>query len=271
MDVKLISGDVARIMRKAFKNPEALESYYRGEILLWGTPTRPKLHEAQRLIENSINLEPNVSAGYAAAALAHWVEVISGLSDNPDESLDRAMELARKAIQLEDVTGYSHLLMAYVHLRRREFDEAMIEVTRAVSDRPSCPGAYALKAGVLNYLGRPVDAIEFAEYALRLTPVHPPMYPAVLATAYYGSDRHDEAITATKTAIALDEQQVDPYLIMAASNTVLGHSEAAQQTAQKVLELKPDFNLTEFAASQPYKEQEHLDRLLAHLTSAGLE
>lgn len=77
--------------------------------------------------------------------------------------------------------------MAYVYLSDREYDRAMTEASLAVSDRPSCPASYSLKANVLNYLGRSDDAIELAQYAMRLTPVHPPMYPAILASAYYGA------------------------------------------------------------------------------------
>ena len=121
------------------------------------------------------------------------------------------------------------------------------------------------------YLGHPSEAIEHAQYALRLTPVHPPMHSAILASAFYGSKRYEEAVVAAKTAIELDDSRVDPYLILAASNVVLKHSEEARWAAQKVLKLKPEFSLAQFAESQPYKEQRDLDRLIDQLRSVGLE
>lgn len=180
------------------------------------------------------------------------------------------MELSRQAVALGDVTGYPHLVMAHVHLSRREYDEAETEASRAVLARPSCPTAYALKAGVLNYLGRPAEAIEFAQYAERLTPVHPPIYPAILASAYHASGRHEEAIAAAKAAIDLDDRNVDPYLVFTAANVALGDSEAARWAAEKVRTLKPGFRLADYAASQPYKDQAQLDRLLGQLKGAGL-
>jgi hypothetical protein len=95
------------------------------------------------------------------------------------------------------------------------------------------------------------------------------MYPAILASAYHG-DRRNEAIVAAEAAIDLDDQSVDPYLILAAANAALGHTEEARWAAEKVLKLKPGFRLAEYAASQPYKEQKHLDRLLDQLRSTGL-
>ena len=64
---------------------------------------------------------------------------------------------------------------------------------------------------------------------------------------------------------------MNPYLILAASNVVLGHTEEARWAVKRVLDIEPEFRLSEFAASQPYKEQKHLDRLLDQLRSAGLE
>ncbi len=271
LDVKLLGGEAARIVRSALRNPAALDSYFNGELLLWNSTTSLELREAQRLFEETIRLEPTSSVGYAAAALAYWVEALSVQGDMASRSLDRAIERAQEAISLGDVTGYPHLVLAQVHLSRREYDEADAEADRAVSARPSCPSAYSLKASVLNYLGRSSEAIEHAQFALRLTPVHPPQYPAILASAFYGSERHEEAVAAAKTAIELDQRNVDPYLVLAASSVVLGDSEEARRAARIVLKLQPDFSLAAFAESQPYKDQKHLDRLMDQLKVAGLE
>ena len=97
------------------------------------------------------------------------------------------------------------------------------------------------------------------------------MFPAILASAFYGSERHEEAIAAAKTSIELDARSVDPYLIMAASSVVQGHGEEARQAARNVLKLQPDFSLAAFADSQPYKDQKHLDRLTDQLRTSELE
>jgi adenylate cyclase len=97
------------------------------------------------------------------------------------------------------------------------------------------------------------------------------MFPAVLASAYHGCGQHEEAISTAKASIALNENNVAPYLVLAAANTALGRAEEARQAAQQVLKLKPEFNLEEFADSQPYKKREDLETLLDRLKNAGLE
>ena len=271
LDIKLLSGEIARITRKVLKTPAAQECLYNGERLLWKAANKLELREAQRLLEEIIRLEPKASIGYAEAALAHWAAAIFGLSDDPAQSLEKAMELARQAIALDDVTGYPHMVLAQVHLQNREFDEAKAEADHAVSDRPSCPASFAIKAGVLNYLGHAGDAIEHAQHAVRLSPVYPLFFPAILASSYHGAERYEEAITAARDAIQLDPSKPEPYVILAACAVALGHVEEAQQAVQKVLALKPKFNLAAFAKLQPYKDQNHLDRLLDQLGTAGFE
>ena len=270
LDVKLMGGEAIRLVRRALTDPVALENYYRGEELLWRSTMKLEFREARHLFEETIRLEPESPVGYAAGALTYWIEVLSDLSDDPSHSLERATELAREAIRLDDVTGYAHMVLAHVYLNRRDYDEAMSEATKAVTDRPSCPAAYSIKASVLTYLDQASEAVDFAQYAIRLTPIHPPMYPAVLASAYYGSERYEQAIAAAKDAIELRSNDVSPYLYLAASNMALDRAEEARRAATKVLEMEPDFSVGEFAESQPYKESKTLENLLARLNSAGL-
>jgi adenylate cyclase len=269
LNVKLLYGEAARLVRRSLRHPVALERYYHGEDLLWRSSMTMEFQHVKQLFEEIVELEPDSPVGYAAGALAYWVEAISGLSDDPASALDRATELARQAIALDDITGYANMVLAHVHLIRREYDEAMSQATIAVTYRPSCPASYAIKASVLTYLDQAAEAIEFAQYALRLTPVHPPMYPAVLASAYYGCDRFEEAVAAAQDSVELESVDLSPYLYLAASYAAMNRMEEAQRAAMKVREKEPDFTLDEFAQSQPYKNPNTMDLLISRLNSAG--
>ena len=268
MEVKLVAGEQARYTRNEIRNPAARDSLYRGEQLMYGS-TKQEVQEAQHLYEEVMRLEPTSSLGYAMAAMSYWWEVFRGLSNNPSNALDRAVELARESLRLEDTSGYPHLVLAQTHLQRREFDEALAESSLGVTSRPSCSGAYSLKASILIYLGNPTEAIDLAEYAIRLKPVNPAMYPAILASSYHGSERYEKAITAANASIDLDESNIDPYLIKAASCAALGDLDEARRATQEITKLKPGFNLKEFAKMQPYREQKDLDRLIMQLSDAG--
>jgi adenylate cyclase len=57
LDIKLLSGEGARIVRKVLKNPAAQECLYNGERLLWKATNKMELREAQRLLEEITRLE----------------------------------------------------------------------------------------------------------------------------------------------------------------------------------------------------------------------
>ena len=270
MDVKLVSGEVARTVRKTIRNPDALEAYYRGWQALFGT-NKADILESQQYFEDTIRLEPESPLGYALAAWTHWWAIFRGLSEDTAQSVEYATDLARKALDLEDITGLPHLMMALIHLHNGEHDNALTEAERAVLARPSCDLSYAAKGYILNYLGRPADAIALANLAIRLAPVHPlPFYLVVLAAALYTSGRFEEAITAAREALRYDSEYLDALLILAGASADANHMEAATNIAGEIHRIQPDFTLEKFAQKQPYKNPETLEQLLLSLRRAGL-
>jgi tetratricopeptide (TPR) repeat protein len=172
-------------------------------------------------------------------------------------------------MNLDDVTGLPHLMLAQVYLLRKDHSKALAEAELAVLARPSCDGSFVAKANVLNYLGRPAEAIELAKFAMRLTPVYPVYYPAVLAAAYYGCGRFEDAISAARDVLVGDSDDLDTLLILAGANAALDRIEEAREACRKVLALKPDFSLKKYAETQPYKEPQTLNQVIGMLQMAG--
>ena len=269
MDIKLVTGEMAHTIRKAVRDPEALEAYYRGWEALFGS-TKDDIQEAQQMFEETMRLEPESSFGYAMAAWAHWWSVDQGLSDNIALSLERAIELARKAEELEDFTGLSHLVMAQIHLYQHEHDKALEAVQMAVLARPSCDLSYVAKASILTYLGRPTEAIDLAKYAIRLAPVYPPFFQQTLAAAFYGSGQYEEAIDSAKEVLVNDNDNLDALLILASANATLGQQDKASKAASEIKRIEPDFSIKKYAETQPYSDPKILDQITSMLQKAGL-
>ncbi len=269
LDVKLVTGEMAHTIRKVIRDPKALESYYRGWEALFGS-TKDDIKEAQEMFEETMRLEPESSFGYALAAWAHWWSADQGLSENVALSLERAIELARKAEDLEDFTGLPHLVMAQIHLFKRDHDKALEAAEKAVLARPSCDLSYIAKANILTYLGRPTEAIDLAKYAIRLAPVYPPFFQKALAAAFYGSGQYEAAIESAKKVLENDKDDLDSLLILAGANAALDRPEQASKAATEVKRVKPDFSLKKYAATQPYRDPKILERVTTMLKRAGL-
>ena len=97
------------------------------------------------------------------------------------------------------------------------------------------------------------------------------MFPAIVASAYFGCARYQEAIFAAQDAINIDNKNTDPYLYWAASLVGLGKLEEARGAALSVTKLKPNFTLKTFAHTQPFKDKRDLDHLISNLKIAGLQ
>ena len=269
MDVELVSGDQALTVRQAFQNPRAIESYYRG----WGalfSSSPDAIRLAQEMFEKTIRLEPDSSLGYAMAAWAYWFELSQKEGKTDSGLLERATRLAERALQMKDITGMPELVMAQIHLLNKDHDKALAASEKAVLARPNCDASYAVKANVLNYLGRPQQAIALAQFAIRLSPVYPSYYPAVLAAAYYGSEKFEEAVAAAEISLQADPENVDAMIIEVAANVALGNGAAAQNAAGSIREVKPDFNLQAYADRQPFKNPQELEQMVSRLKEAGL-
>ncbi len=89
LNVKLLYGEAVRLVRRSLRDPVALERYFHGEDLLWRSSMKLEFQQVQQMFEEVVRLEPESPVGYASGALAYLVEAISGLSDNPSQSLDR--------------------------------------------------------------------------------------------------------------------------------------------------------------------------------------
>jgi adenylate cyclase len=269
MDVALVSGEPARTVRKDLKDPAAIESFYRGWGALFSSASED-IRLAQQMLEETISLEPESSVGYALAALAYLQQASQSTNKDAPYLLDRAAELAEKALQLKDVTGLADLVLAHIYLRHKEHEKALSAAESSVLARPSCDAAFTAKAEVLNYLGRPAEAIGLAQFAMRLAPVYPSYYPAVLSAAYYGCSRFEEALDAAEISLEADPNNLDALLLTVAANEALGRTERAQEAARKVLNLKPDFTIETFAVNHPYKDHRHLEEMTSRLRQAGL-
>ena len=269
LDVVLVHGEDARITRRSIKNPKARDLFYRALPQVFGQ-NREDLRAGRQLLGEAALLEPDSPIFLAMSAWTHYFEVRLGLSDSPEESIRSAASLADEAIGLDEPTGMAHMLKGAIHLMHREHDKALEASEKALTDRPSCPWAFALKGSISNYIGRPAEAIELAQRAIRLTPLFPPLFPAVLATGHYLCQQTDEAVDAARGAIELSPENLENHVVLAGALAAAGHPDQAASAVQEIHRLKKDFSLDAFAKSQPFKDPADLDRMLGDLRAAGL-
>jgi adenylate cyclase len=122
-----------------------------------------------------------------------------------------------------------------------------------------------------NKLGRPEEALGFAEQARRFSPRTPIYYLSVLGPAYYLTGRYEEAIAALKKVLTLNPNHIDAHLCLAASYGESGWEEEAQAEVAAILRISPNYSLLLAKQTWPVKDPAILERHLAALRKAGLK
>jgi len=225
---------------------------------------------SQQMFEEMIRLEPDSSLGYSVGAWAYWWGIFKGVSVDKSRDLNRVQVLVGKAQGLGDDTGMADLAMAHIHLLNKDHKKALAAAEIAVLNRPSCDVSFAVKASILNYLGRPDEAIPLARFAIRLSPVYPSYYPTILGYAYYHCEKFEEAREAAEVSIKVDPNNLEALILITVIYVAVGAMEQARKTAIAIKDIHPEFSHTAFAANHPYRDQKHLDQILTHLNQVGL-
>ena len=269
LDVKLASGEPAKIWRKTIKDPKTREYYYRGlHEFLKGN--KEAMIIARENFERVAELAPDCGLGPTQLAFSHWWDAFRGWSDSPSRSLELAAQWAAKAITMEDADGQAHAVMAHVHLLRREHDKALEVAQEAVCIRPQCIYANGHLGNILYYYGKPGEAAERVKCAIRNTPAYSPWLVDILAASYKETGQLDNATAAAREALRLKPDDLDARFVLIGAYQSAGRHERAREIAQEVLAIQPDFSLTEWSARQPYREPATLERVVESLRAAGL-
>jgi tetratricopeptide (TPR) repeat protein len=142
--------------------------------------------------------------------------------------------------------------------------------TKRVALDPNDAESHQGLADLLNFVGRPEEAIEEAEQAIRLG--SPNLWPLIeLGHAYCLTGRYEEAIATLKKFLVHNPNILHVQLILAVAASEAGQVEDARAAAAEVLRLNPTFSLERWKQRVPYTDPLVVERQLAALQKAGLE
>ena len=160
--------------------------------------------------------------------------------------------------------------MGDIHLIRGEFDAAIESGEHAVALNPN--GAYvtAYLGSVLNWAGRPEEALNLARKAMRFSPLHPSWYDYVAAHANRLLGRYEEAVILYQRSINRTPEYNVPRIGLTACYAEMGRLEDARAQAAEVLRIDRRYSIGRFATALTYKQPEHAQHFLDALREAGL-
>jgi adenylate cyclase len=271
--VKLTEGEQASGVEKYYRGKEGLDCYLK-------LTEASELHQrwniednnlARRMIEEAIAMCPENPLGYFHLGWVYHHDYMMGNTKSPRETLEKGIELAQKALAMDDSISGAHALLCALYFAKREFDKAIAEGERAVALNPGGTSVLVNYADSLNFAGRPEEAIPLFQKAIRLNPFGPSYLYREFGIALRDTGRFEGAVSAFKKAIQLVPDSASAHLHLAATYSMMGREKEARAEAAEVLRINPKFSVDFYAKVIQYKDQSQIDKIINALRKAGLK
>ncbi len=267
LEIKLTRGEQARLWEGRTNNLKAFEKHAQA-VKAFGLQHNIPL--ADKLYRDAIELDPDYIEPYVSLGWLNLIQYRYCISPEPQKSLNRALELAEKAIAINAYSDLPRALLAKINLTRHEYDQAIAEGNRAISLNPNGADSYAHFGCVRNFSGRPEKGISLLEKAFRLNPLPPLYYYTYAGIAFNMLEKYESAIKFYNAGFTLSQNYFFGYVGVTESNSLLGKMRKARAAAEEVLKIQPNFNSEEHIKAQAYKKSSHEKRFLNALRDAGL-
>lgn len=248
LKVRLLDQEKDRIRKEPSKNAEAYEFYFRGlqySASSWGTPNFGK--KAIECFENAIKLDPNFSLAYCELAHVYSSDLDDTLGMGYENSILKAKELTLKALEIDpDLAeahvslgnivwllqrnregwlseereykratelnpnyAYGHGIYGYHLLQDGKFDEAIVQVKKALELDPLSSKSYQYRVWigwVLWQIRKFDEALEFFRRLLQLYPERAATAHENLGRTFLLQAKYDDALAEFHKAIELSDQ-----------------------------------------------------------------
>jgi TolB-like protein/class 3 adenylate cyclase len=263
----LQAAETARSVERPTNDLTAYDLYLRAHALFFSSSAL--IPEVLNLLDQAIGRDLRYGPALAFAANCCVRLVIDGRSENLEATSRKAVDLARRALE---VTSDDPGVLANAAIALSYFGEdigaTMALVDRALTLNPSFARGWFV-SGLLRLLaGQPDRAIEHAENSLRLSPRARVGQPSnVIGAAHLLSQRLDEALPHLLFAIQEDPTFPEPYRHLAACYALLGRLDDAREIVERLRSITPDV----VPSIIPYRNPQHRELFLSGLRLAAGE
>jgi TolB-like protein len=272
IDPEILLIEAKRSISRGSVDPTAYDLMLRSIPLIGRMEHEPFMRAGQHLAD-AIALEPDYASAYAWYAYWHVFLVGQDWADHPVAMMEKAGELAERAIVLDPfdarALSISGHVRAFLHRRLRE---AMVLHERALSLNPNLAMAWALSSGTYAYAGDPEEAERRIKRYKKLSPLDPHafIFDTILVIIKLMKREYETAVELGGAVCQLNPSfsaAYKPYL------AALGHLRRNQEAAtvrRRLVALEPDFTIERFLATTPLERESDRMHYADGLRLAGI-
>lgn len=253
-------------------NLQAWDAYHLGVYHFFKFTGKDNI-EAQKLLKQSQELDPNFGEAYAWWAYAVVLGMVYWETKPTQELMDQALAACNKALSLDSQNASFHALKARIQVARCEYNSALTENEIAINLNPTFAAAHCGLGDSLAYEGNYQEAMYCFDRAIDLSPNDPQLWAfySYAAQALLFNKEFDKALLYSERASAIPNYQYWTTAHMAVALAYLGREQEAENTVKRLLQQNPDFSVA-FAREKLFylKMPEQVELYLQGLRMAGV-
>ena len=223
---------------------------------------------AKAAIESALQRASDSPDCWAMLSILLADECIHGFGCEPD-TLDRAVQAARRAVDLGSANHKAWQSLAWAQFARKEFRASRVAAERAISLNPMDASAAGHLGQVIAYSGDWERGCELIAHAVKLNPNHPGWFWYV---PFLNAYRKCDYRRALEFAFKMNMPGVPlVFVALAASHGQLGQLEPARAALRELLALKPDYAQIARTELGTLYDSPLVDHIVDGLRKAGLD
>ena len=268
LPAKVSEAELRRVAQRYTRNLEAYELFQRGQSALL-VRQRAENETAREMFRRAIALDAAFARAYAGLALTYAADYRNQWTGDGAAALDRALEMARTAHEINPDIRETYWVLAFVYMERRQHEQALQYLETAVRLYPSFADGYALMGGINTYVGHPADTVRLLRTAMRLDPQAGYLYFLLLGRAYLFLGDLEQARVNLAHALSRNPVNLEAHVYMAAVHVTAGDLAAAAWEAEEIRALQPGFSGRGWLETDPMTDAAQKKTLVDALGEVG--
>jgi TolB-like protein/Tfp pilus assembly protein PilF len=264
--VNLTEGEQIRVYAKQFKSLDVYLKQVQANSL-WNKGTKEALMRYGQLAQEVIDTEPESPGGYRLRAYYH--KALADYWISPEENIKTAFKLAQKALSIDESDSYAHTALGFIYSKMREYEKAIASGKRSVELDPNNAFAICLYGSTLANAERFEEAIVYLKQAIRLNPFPAYYYYYHLGRSYFFTRKYEDALAEYKKMLQRAPNSFLSHISLAVTYAQLDRVEEARASAEKALEINPNFSVSMLRQIWPYTTQDGMKVTIDAMRKAG--
>jgi len=248
----------------------AYDLFLQGQAKLVTRASSVDNDDARLLMEKAIQRDPNFARAHAALGLIYADAYRFNWSEDPGGTRSKAVKLVKRALELDNQSAVSYWIMGYIELfLSRDHAKAIEMAERSLELSPRNPDAITVLAVTHAFGDDPRRAKLLMQELMKTNRHYSSLVPGVLGLANLRLGNYSEALSAYEESYLINPSRIQTNLFMAVVLYRMGAVKDAEFQVAQLYSMHPKFDPRAWAARQPIKDKQFIDRIVEDFNQAG--